>query len=146
MVITLSMLAICSHCILSICNIHFFPALVLRAGFAFGLLQFLFIAFLLLLQPLPVNGVSDRQADFDMSAEQELRQLQSQWPKDQPRSTTQQLEPRSMPPQLANTLEHIVGQLDILTQVGEYMRYYESVTKYYNPRGPKISHGPQHNN
>ena len=28
-------LAICSHCILSICNIHLFPALVLRAGFAF---------------------------------------------------------------------------------------------------------------
>ena len=27
-------LAICSHCILSICNIYFFPALVLRAGFA----------------------------------------------------------------------------------------------------------------
>ena len=74
-----------------------------------------------MLQPLPVNGVSDRQADFDMSAEQELRQLQSQGPKDQPRSTTQQLEARSMPPQLANTLEHIVGQLDILTQVCEYM-------------------------
>ena len=28
-------LAICSHCILSICNISLFPALVLRAGFAF---------------------------------------------------------------------------------------------------------------
>ena len=42
-------LAICSHCILSICNIYLFPALVLRAGFAFCLLQFLFIAFLLLL-------------------------------------------------------------------------------------------------
>ena len=28
-------LAICSHCILSICNIYLFPALVLRAGFAF---------------------------------------------------------------------------------------------------------------
>ena len=27
--------AICSHCILSICNICLFPALVLRAGFAF---------------------------------------------------------------------------------------------------------------
>ena len=27
--------AICSHCILSICNIYLFPALVLRAGFAF---------------------------------------------------------------------------------------------------------------
>ena len=42
-------LAICSHCILSICNIYLFPVLVLRAGFAFLLLQFLFIAFLLLL-------------------------------------------------------------------------------------------------
>ena len=28
-------LAICSHCILSIYNIYLFPALVLRAGFAF---------------------------------------------------------------------------------------------------------------
>ena len=28
-------LAICSHCILSICNNYFFPVLVLRAGFAF---------------------------------------------------------------------------------------------------------------
>ena len=28
-------LAICSHCILSICNIYLFPALVLRADFAF---------------------------------------------------------------------------------------------------------------
>ena len=28
-------LAICSHCILSICNIYLFPVLVLRAGFAF---------------------------------------------------------------------------------------------------------------
>ena len=28
-------LAICSHCILSICNIYLFPDLVLRARFAF---------------------------------------------------------------------------------------------------------------
>ena len=28
-------LAVCSHCILSICNIYLFPGLVLRAGFAF---------------------------------------------------------------------------------------------------------------
>ena len=28
-------LAICSHCILSICNIYLFPVWVLRAGFAF---------------------------------------------------------------------------------------------------------------
>ena len=28
-------IAICSHCILSICNIYLFPVLVLRAGFAF---------------------------------------------------------------------------------------------------------------
>ena len=27
--------SICSHCILSICNIYLFPVLVLRAGFAF---------------------------------------------------------------------------------------------------------------
>ena len=31
-----------------VCNIYLFPALVLRAGFAFRLLQLLFIAFLLL--------------------------------------------------------------------------------------------------
>ena len=42
-------LAICSNCILSICNIYLVPDLVLRAGFAFRLLQFLFIVFLLLL-------------------------------------------------------------------------------------------------
>ena len=28
-------LEICSHCILSICNIYLFPVFVLRAGFAF---------------------------------------------------------------------------------------------------------------
>ena len=39
---------------------------------------------------------------------------------EQPKSTTQPLEARSVPPQLANTLEHIVGQLDILTQVFLY--------------------------
>ena len=33
-------------------------------------------------------------------------------------SQTTPLEPMTMPTQLANTLEHIVGQLDILTQVG----------------------------
>ena len=32
-------------------------------------------------------------------------------------SQTTPLEQMTMPPQLANTLEHIVGQLDILTQV-----------------------------
>lgn len=32
-------------------------------------------------------------------------------------SNTAPLEPISMPPQLSNTLEHIVGQLDVLTQV-----------------------------
>ena len=28
-------LAICSHCLLSICNIYLFPVFVLRAGFGF---------------------------------------------------------------------------------------------------------------
>lgn len=32
---------------------------------------------------------------------------------------TKPLEAMTIPPQLANTLEHIVGQLDILTQVGK---------------------------
>lgn len=30
---------------------------------------------------------------------------------------TSPLEPRDIPPQLSRTLEHIVGQLDVLTQV-----------------------------
>ena len=30
-----ALLAICSHCILSICNIYLFPILVLRVGFSF---------------------------------------------------------------------------------------------------------------
>ena len=41
--------------------------------------------------------------------------------KDKP-STTQPLEPSSIPPQLANTLEQIVGQLDVLTQVSTWLR------------------------
>ena len=28
-------LAVCSHCISSICNVYLFPVLVLRAGFSF---------------------------------------------------------------------------------------------------------------
>ena len=34
------------------------------------------------------------------------------------RPRTVPLEQMSMPPQLASTLQHIVGQLDVLTQVG----------------------------
>ena len=41
-------LAICYHCISSICSVCLFPVLVLGAGFAFSLHQFLLIAFLLL--------------------------------------------------------------------------------------------------
>ena len=36
--------------------------------------------------------------------------------KDRP-ATTQQLEPQTLPPELGRTLEQIVGQLDVLTQV-----------------------------
>ena len=39
-------------------------------------------------------------------------------------SQTTPLEQMTMPPQLANTLEHIVGQLDILTQVHKYWQNY----------------------
>ena len=39
-------LTICSHCILSICNIYLFPVLVLRAGFA------------VLIAPVPVHCFS----------------------------------------------------------------------------------------
>ena len=48
-------LAVCSHCILSVCGVYLFPVLVLGAGFAFWLLQFLFIAFLLLSEDIAVN-------------------------------------------------------------------------------------------
>ena len=42
-------LAICSHCVLSVCGVCLFFVLVFfGAGFAFWLLRFLFIAFLLL--------------------------------------------------------------------------------------------------
>ena len=36
-------------------------------------------------------------------------------------SLTKPLEQMTIPPQLANTLEHIVGQLDILTQVRNHI-------------------------
>ena len=52
-------LAICSHCILSVCDIYLFPALVLGAGFAFWLLRFLFVAFLLLLLKVNIVCKSD---------------------------------------------------------------------------------------
>ena len=45
-------LAVCSRCVLSVCGVCLFPALVLGAGFAFWLHRFLFIAFLLLLSVL----------------------------------------------------------------------------------------------
>ena len=38
----------CSRCLLSVCDFYSFPILILRVGFGFWLLQFLFIAFLLL--------------------------------------------------------------------------------------------------
>lgn len=41
-----------------------------------------------------------------------------------PEPLTAPLEPISMPPQLANTLEHIVRQLDVLTQVRTYTHTY----------------------
>ena len=48
--------AICSHCLLSICNIYLYPVLVIRVGFGFLLLQFLFIAFLLFLLVSPLRA------------------------------------------------------------------------------------------
>ena len=36
--------------------------------------------------------------------------------------TTTPLERRDIPPQLSETLEHIVGQLDVITQVQLYLR------------------------
>ena len=71
-------LTICSHCILSICNIYLFPVLVLRAGFAFCLLQFLFIAFLLLLHVVNVYSLLhkfiQRVATTQTESKQEVTQ------------------------------------------------------------------------
>ena len=47
-------------------------------------------------------------------------------PQDSGRHTTP-LEPMSMSPQLATTLEHIVGQLDILTQVNKLSHQSHSI-------------------
>ena len=49
---------ICSHCLLSVCNIYLFPVLDLGAGFGFWLLWFLFIAFLLLLFSLHIRKIN----------------------------------------------------------------------------------------
>ena len=55
-----NLLAICPHCILSICDFGYFPFWFLRAGFAFWLYQFLFIAFILLfLTSFSVNDPLD---------------------------------------------------------------------------------------
>ena len=43
-------LAMCSHCILSICNIYLFPRFGFKSGISLLIGQFLFIAFLLLSQ------------------------------------------------------------------------------------------------
>ena len=65
-------LAICSHCFLSMCNIYLFPVLVLRAGFAFLLPQFLFIAFLLILFQWFCHSIKNfiakfcRRMDFEL--------------------------------------------------------------------------------
>ena len=48
----LTRLTICSICVLTICNISYFPFLVLSAGFGFRLLQFLIFAYVLLLKKL----------------------------------------------------------------------------------------------
>lgn len=54
---------------------------------------------------------SDQCVGFESASRSRSSQNQSS------RSTTQQLEAKSIPPQLSNTLEQIVGQLDVLTQV-----------------------------
>ena len=46
----LTRLTICSICVLTICNISYFPFLVLSGGFGFRLLQFLIFAYFLLLK------------------------------------------------------------------------------------------------
>lgn len=69
--------------------------------------------------PYPANGLSE----FDLtSADQAARSshnssIRSSHQLLPSASSTQQLEQKTIPPDVANTLEHIVGQLDILTQV-----------------------------
>ena len=70
-------------------------------------------------QSSAINGLTQ---EFDItSSDQAVRDFESstrsRTSEHQSRSTTQQLEAKSIPPQLANTLEQIVGQLDVLTQV-----------------------------
>lgn len=66
------------------------------------------------------NG-DERLHEYEMtSSEQTVRNSRPSsgtHSRSQPTSTTQQLEPKSLPPELSNTLEQIVGQLDVLTQV-----------------------------
>lgn len=71
-----------------------------------------------------VNGVTQ---EFDMtSVDQAARSFEASArtrTSETSRSTTQQLEPKSIPPQLANTLEQIVGQLDVLTQASLLLHF-----------------------
>ncbi|XP_062611577.1 uncharacterized protein LOC134273392 [Saccostrea cucullata] len=60
--------------------------------------------------PEQQNGVS-----FDIDVRNSEPEPTIRTTKDRP-ATTQQLEPQALPPQLAKTLEQIVGQLDVLTQ------------------------------
>lgn len=64
-----------------------------------------------------LNGLA-QEFESEQGAREFSSSARSRSSEQQSRSTTQQLEAKSsIPPQLTNTLEQIVGQLDVLTQV-----------------------------
>lgn len=68
----------------------------------------------------PINHMQPKQQGIVNVGPQlfhSSRSSQSPSAQQEVESPTVSLEPLTMPPQLATTLEHIVGQLDILTQV-----------------------------
>lgn len=84
----------------------------------------------LLVHFLQFNGTSTNGlADFDLTSGDQaarsshnssLRSGSHYSHQSHTETTTQPLEAKTLPPEIANTLEHIVGQLDILTQVCEH--------------------------
>jgi hypothetical protein len=88
-----------------------------------------FVTYFLQFNGTTTNGL----ADFDLtsgdqaarSQNSSLRSSSQQSHHSRFETTTQPLEAKTLPPDVANTLEHIVGQLDILTQVSCGCSYVE---------------------
>ena len=87
-----------------------------------------------------VNGVANGLEDLSLTSGDQASRLGSMLENGTSsssfaRSATQPLEAKSIPPQLSNTLEHIVGQLDILTQVS-YIFHVQSKSTHYGLETP----------